>query len=95
MSEATFTLRIDKDLKDAFTEAAKSKERTAAQLIREYMRDTVQETQRQKDYDTWFARKVAEGRSDIALGRVVDNDTVLAEAAERRTRLLAKLESAE
>jgi predicted transcriptional regulator len=91
MSEATFTLRVDAALKEAFTEIARMQDRSGAQLIREFMRDVVRKAHSQDAYEHWFARKVAEGRADIRMGRMVDNETVMAEAATRRQRLLARL----
>ncbi|MDR2893359.1 MAG: hypothetical protein LBV80_09810 [Deltaproteobacteria bacterium] len=91
MPESTFTLRVDTLLKDAFTEVAKMQDRSGAQLIRDFMRDVVQKAQSQETYDQWFARKVAEGRADIRLGHVVDNETVMAEAEKRRQQLLSRL----
>jgi predicted transcriptional regulator len=91
MSESTFTLRVDTALKKAFTDLAGKQDRSAAQLIREFMRDVVQKAHSQDAYAQWFARKVAEGRADIRLGRVADNETVTDEAATRRQRLLARL----
>ena len=91
MSESTFTLRVDTSLKEAFTEVAKMQDRSGAQLIREFMRDVMQKAQSQEAYEQWFARKVAEGRADVRLGRVVDNETVMVQAAERRQHLLARL----
>ena len=91
MSESTFTLRVESSLKEAFTEAARTQERTGAQLVREFMRDVVQRARTQDTYEQWFARKVAEGRADASLGNVVDNETVMAEAAVRREQLLARL----
>ena len=91
MAESTFTLRVDTSLKEAFTEVAKIQDRSGAQMIREYMRDVVQKARSQDTYEQWFARKVAEGRADARLGRVVDNETVMAQAAERRERLLSRL----
>ena len=41
MSEATFTFRVDEGLKDQFSTAAKSRDRTGAQLLRDFMRDFV------------------------------------------------------
>jgi len=91
MSESTFTLRVDNELKEAFTRIAKLQDRTGAQLVREFMREIVQRAQTQKDYDTWFAHKVAEGRADYALGHVVSNEDVMIEAEERQQKLLARL----
>lgn len=39
--EIAFTLRIDPDLKNAFIASAKGQDRTASQLIRDYMREYV------------------------------------------------------
>ena len=41
MSESTFTFRVDEDLKAAFTAAAKDNDRTAAQILRETMREYI------------------------------------------------------
>lgn len=91
MPESTFTLRVDAALKDAFSEVARMQDRSGAQLIRDFMRDIVQKAQSQKAYEQWFARKVAEGRADVRLGRVVNNEMVMAQAAERRQQLLSRL----
>ncbi len=89
MSESTFTLRVDSELKEAFTEIAKMQDRTGAQLVREFMRGVVNKAKQQQEYEAWFAQKVAEGRADVALGRTVSHEQVETEAAERRQRLLA------
>ena len=39
--ETGFTLRIDQALKDAFVSTAKSQDRTASQVLRDFMRDYV------------------------------------------------------
>lgn len=45
MSDSTFTLRVEKQLKEDFIEAAKVADRPGAQLIRDFMRDYVQQHQ--------------------------------------------------
>ena len=40
MSEATFTFRVDQTLKNAFSTAAKAHDRTGAQLLRDFMRES-------------------------------------------------------
>jgi predicted transcriptional regulator len=90
MSASTFTLRVDASLKEAFTEVARMQDRSGAQLIRDYMREVVQKAHSQEAYEQWCARKVAEGRADARLGHVADNETVTAQAAERRKQLLAR-----
>ena len=92
MPESTFTLRVDASLKEAFTEVARMQDRSGAQLVREFMREIVQKSHAQEAYEQWFARMVAEGRADARLGRVVDNEMVMAQAEERRQQLLARLD---
>lgn len=39
--EIAFTIRVESALKDAFLSAAQSQDRTASQLLRDFMRDYV------------------------------------------------------
>jgi len=39
--ETGFTIRIEQELKDAFVATAKSQDRTASQVLRNFMRDYV------------------------------------------------------
>ncbi len=39
--EIAFTIRVEPSLKDAFVSAAQGQDRTASQLIRDFMRDYV------------------------------------------------------
>ena len=49
MSEATFTFRVDETLKNDFATAAKARDRTAAQLLRDFMRSFVQQQAHSKE----------------------------------------------
>ena len=49
MSEATMTFRLDTDLKASFAQAAAAADRTAAQLLREFMRNYVQSQKEKKE----------------------------------------------
>ena len=49
MSEATFTFRVDETLKNDFATAAKARDRTAAQLLRDFMRSFVQQQAQSKE----------------------------------------------
>lgn len=90
MQEANLTLRVDNALKTAFAEAARRQDRTAAQLIRDYMRSVVQETREQDEYESWFRARVEAARQDIREGRALTHEQVMARQAERRSRLLAQ-----
>lgn len=87
MTESTFTIRVEDDLKAAFAEAAKAQDRTGAQLIRDFMRDFVQRTREQDSYEDWFRRKVGAGLADLRAGRVSPADEVEAYFASRRADL--------
>jgi predicted transcriptional regulator len=39
--QISFTIRIDKPLRDAFVETCKAQDRTASQLIRDFMREYI------------------------------------------------------
>ncbi|EHW4529098.1 TPA: hypothetical protein NY101_005246 [Escherichia coli] len=49
MAQVNMSLRIDAELKDAFMAAAKSMDRNGSQLIRDFMRQTVE-----RQHNTWF-----------------------------------------
>ena len=51
MSDATFTFRVDESLKDQFSAAAKERDRTAAHLLRDFMRDFVSQQNEALDHD--------------------------------------------
>lgn len=87
MNVATFTIRVDDELKTAFAAAAKAKDRTGGQLVRDFMRDFVQRSSDTASYDAWFRRQVDAGLADIEAGRVVSNEEVEADSA----RWLAEL----
>ena len=90
MQESNFTLRVDNELKAAFTEAARRQDRTAAQLVRDYMRSVVQEAREYDEYEAWFRARVEAGKQAIREGRALAHEEVKARQAERRSRLLAQ-----
>ena len=93
MAESTFTIRVDDQLKDAFTEAAKINDRTGAQLLREFMREYVQAAREKDEYEEWFTAKVEAGLKAVQEGRVLSSDEVRERARLRRERLLAAHEA--
>jgi len=70
MTDSTLTFRVDDDLKNAFAEVAKGQDRSAAQLLRDFMRSTVQEARDRQLHDAWFHQQVALGRHAVAEGFV-------------------------
>ena len=93
MSEATFTFRVDESLKTDFSAAAKSRDRSGAQLLRDFMRDFVRHQQEAGEHDAWFRRQVQAGLDSANSGRLVPADEVEAEFAARRLQSRLKLEA--
>jgi predicted transcriptional regulator len=91
MSETTFTFRVDEALKSAFSAAAKSCDRTGAQLLRDFMRDFVRQQQEAADYDAWFRRQVQAGLDAANRGDLVSSEEMEAEAAAWRAETRRKL----
>ena len=54
MPETTFTFRVDDELKQAFTKAARANDRPGSQLLRDFMREYVERA----EYDAWFRAEV-------------------------------------
>ena len=80
MSEATFTFRVDEHLKDQFTAAAKGRDRTGAQLLRDFMRDFVRQQQEVAAHEQWFRREVQAGIDAANVGEVISAEVIEAEA---------------
>jgi predicted transcriptional regulator len=93
MSEATFTFRVDETLKDEFSSAAKARDRTGAQLLRDFMRDFVKQQQEAAEHDAWFRRQVQVGLDSANAGRLVAAEDVEAEFATRRDETRRKLQA--
>ncbi len=71
MAQVNMSLRIDAELKDAFMAAAKSMDRNGSQLIRDFMRQTVE-----RQHNTWFRDQVEAGRagkSPVNDGDILDH----------------------
>ena len=93
MNEATFTFRVDETLKNEFATAAKSRDRTGAQLLRDFMRDFVRRQQKAAEHDAWFRRQVQAGLDSAEAGRLLPSDEIEAEFTARRAETRHKLET--
>jgi predicted transcriptional regulator len=91
VSNATFTFRVDDELKSQFTRAAKAHDRTGAQLLRDFMRDYVKSQRETAEDDAWFRRQVQIGIDQANAGQLIAAEEVEAEFAPRRAATLQKL----
>lgn len=94
MSEATFTFRVDEALKREFSNAAKRRDRNAAQLLRDFMRDFVRQQQEASEHDAWFRRQVQIGLDSANAGQLIPADEVEAKFAAKRAATRRRLEAA-
>lgn len=95
MTEATFTFRVDRTLKAAFAQAARSRDRTAAQLLRDYMRDYLRQEQAVAEHDAWFRREVRTGIDAADAGDVISAEEVETDAAAWRAEVRRTVAGAE
>ena len=94
MSDATFTFRVEESLKEQFTLAAKGRDRSGAQLLRDFMREFIQEQKSAAEQDEWFRQQVQRGVDSANAGNLVPAADVEAKFAARRAVTRSKLEVA-
>lgn len=90
MSDVIFTFLVDEDLRKAFAAAAKSTDRTDAQLLRDFMRDFVCR-QDAIGHDAWFRREVLAGLESANVCDTITDDEVETEAAAWRAATRRKM----
>jgi predicted transcriptional regulator len=93
MSEVTFTFRVDEALKSEFSSAAKNRDRSAAQLLRDFMRDFVRQQQEVAGHDAWFRRQVQIGLDSANAGNLIPTVDVEAKFAVKRATTRRRLET--
>jgi len=95
MSETTFTFRVDEALKTEFSTAAKARDRSGAQLLRDFMREFVQQQQEAAAHDAWFRRQVQIGLDSANAGNLIPAVEVEARFAAKRVATRHRLEASE
>lgn len=95
MNEATFTFRVDQQLKAEFATVAKTLDRTGAQLLRDFMRDLVSQQQQAAEHDHWFRQQVQKGLDSANAGRLVAASEVENRFAARREATKRALRASE
>jgi predicted transcriptional regulator len=95
MGEATFTFRVDEALKIEFSKAAKARDRSGAQLLRDFMREFVQQQQEATAHDAWFRRQVQIGMDSANAGNLIPAAEVEARFAAKRVATRRRLEASE
>ena len=92
MSDAAFTFRVDEELKKQFMSAAKEREQTGAQLLREFMLDYVQ--RQHSAADLKFRQQVEAGIASANAGNLVAAQDVEARFSAKREAARTRLKIA-
>ena len=93
MADATFTFRVDEALKAAFSMAAKSRDRNGAQLLRDFMREFVQQQRESAEHDAWFRQQVQIGLDSANTGHLIPAADVEAKFAAKRAATRRQLDA--
>ena len=87
---AVFTMKIEPDLRAEFMAEAEANHRPASQVVRELMRDYVQQQRDQREHSAFLQRKVDVARRSVEAKRGRTNEAVEADFAARRARIADK-----
>ncbi|MDN2583575.1 antitoxin of toxin-antitoxin stability system [Aquibium sp. ELW1220] len=75
--QAVFTMELELELRDAFAAAAERADRSASELLREMMREFVEEHAEPDDaYREFLRRKVEKARASVERGEVRTDEEV-------------------
>lgn len=85
--EAVFTMKLEPELRAEFMAEAEAAHRPASQVVRELMRDFIQQQRQMREYDEFLRSKVEAGRASMRAGRGRSNEDVEAAFAARRARV--------
>jgi predicted transcriptional regulator len=91
MSETTITIRVDAELKAAFSQAAEAHDRTDEDLLREFMQDYIATQRTDSEYEQWFRRQVQIGIDEADAGDVASTEEVEEEFSALRAHAHRKL----
>lgn len=84
--EAVFTMKLEADLRADFMAETDALHRPASQVVRELMRDFIEQQRLKREHSAFVERKVAKARTSMHAGKGFDNDEVEAEFANLRAR---------
>ncbi|MDR0576560.1 MAG: antitoxin of toxin-antitoxin stability system [Candidatus Accumulibacter sp.] len=87
--EAVFTMKLDPELRAEFMAEAAVEDRPASQVMRELMRDYIEQRRQAREYDDYLRHKVEAGRASMRAGRGWSNGEVEAAFAAKRHQIMA------
>lgn len=87
---AIFTMKLEAELRAEFMAEAEASHRPASQVVRELMRDFVQQQRDRRAHSDFLQHKVDAARQSLDAGRGRANDLVEADFAARRAQITNK-----
>lgn len=87
--DAVFTMKLEPALRADFMAAVAAEDRPASQVMRELMRNYIEQCRQAREYDDYLRRKVGAGRASMRAGRSQSNKDVEAMFAARRDQAAA------
>jgi predicted transcriptional regulator len=90
--EAVFTLKLEAELRDAFLAEAAAMDRSASQIVREFMREFIRSRQEAREHDAWFRAEVEKALKDKS--PLIPHEEVMREMDEVIQRIATRKQSA-
>lgn len=87
---AVFTMKLEQELRSDFLAEAEASHRPASQVVRELMRQFIDQQRERRDHAEFVQRKVERARLSMKNGDGRENAVVEAEFAARRAHITAK-----
>lgn len=87
--DAVFTMKLDAELRSEFMAQAVDEDRPASQIVRELMREYIEQRRHVREYDSYLRDKVDAGRAAMLAGRGRSHAEIEQEFAARRTQVPA------
>lgn len=88
--EAVFTMKLEPELRTEFMAAADAAHRPASQVVRELMRDFIEQQRQAREYDEFLREKVERARVSMRAGAGIAHAEVEADSSARRAELLRR-----
>ena len=85
--DAVFTMKLEPALRADFMAAVATEDRPASQVMRELMRNYIEQCRQAREYDDYLRRKVEAGRASMRAGLGQPNEAVEAIFAARRNQV--------
>ena len=89
--EAVFTLKLEPDLREAFMAEAEASHRPASQVVRELMREFIDQQREQREAKAFLQRKIDTARVSVRAGDGRENSDLEADFARRRADIAGQV----